>query len=172
LTRWDQRTLHFETGILFQGIESLAKNDHESARAHLSKNLTPSQDEDLVRRAIHYTKREWEAVDELKPQINLTGNISYVLNFPFTLGKAATYVRGIANTLVGIAGEQRRSYIDMSLRACDERVNLNQLLRKLAPPLGGSGGGHPKAAGARIPENKFTQFLVELNKSLSLSTKE
>jgi len=33
--------------------------------------------------------------------------------------------------------------------------------------LGGSGGGHPNAAGARIPKENFRKFLEELNRNLT-----
>jgi RecJ-like exonuclease len=169
LKRWDERTLHFETGILFQGIESLQKTDHHSKKrivTHLANNLPPSLDADLTRLAVQYTRREWDMVSKLNECIRIQGNITYVLNFPFSLGKTATYVRGLTNALVGLAGDTRKDYIDMSLRSCDERIDLNRLLRKIAPTLGGGGGGHPKAAGARIPEKNFSQFLIKLNQSL------
>jgi RecJ-like exonuclease len=116
-----------------------------------------------MERAIHYTRVEWDVVSKLKELICSEGNVAYILNFPFSLGKTATYVRGLTNTLIGLAGEQRKDYLDMSLRSCDERIDLNRILRKIAPKLGGGGGGHPKAAGARIPETNFNQFLTELN---------
>lgn len=169
LKRWDERTLHFETGILFQGIESLKKSDHDSKKRivfHLAKNWPPSRDDALLKLAVQYTRREWDVVSELKELICIEGNVTYVLNFPFSLGKTATYVRGLTNALIGLAGEKRKDYIDMSLRSCDERIDLNRLLRKIAPTLGGGGGGHPQAAGARIPEKNFSQFLIELNQSL------
>ena len=106
-------------------------------------------------------------VSELKELIRVEGKVTYVLNFPFSLGKTATYVRGLTDALIGLAGEKRKDDIDMSLRSCDERIDLNRLLRKIAPTLGGGGGGHPRAAGARIPEKNFSQFLMELNNSLS-----
>ena len=174
LKRWDERTLYFETGILFQGIESLKKSDYDSKRrilSNLAKNLPPSLDEDLVRLVILYTRREWEAVRELKGRILVEGRVAYTLNFPFSLGKTATYVRGITNTLIGIAGEKRKGNVDMSLRTCDERIDLNMLLRKITPELGGSGGGHPMAAGARIPEKNFDKLLKGLNESVGFTSK-
>ena len=102
-------------------------------------------------------------------QIRVEGGIAYTLNFPFSLGKMATYIRGLTNAVIGIAGERRKdNKIDMSLRTCDEGIDLNKLLRKIAPELGGSGGGHPMAAGARIPEKNFDKLIKELNEKISL----
>ncbi|MBC7130724.1 DHH family phosphoesterase [Candidatus Bathyarchaeota archaeon] len=69
----------------------------------------------------------------------------------------------MAQTAVGIAGETRGKMIDMSIRTCNEKIDLNKILRRITPKLGGSGGGHPQAAGARIPEEKFNEFVKELN---------
>jgi RecJ-like exonuclease len=56
--------------------------------------------------------------------------------------------------------------IDMSLRTVEERIDLNDILRRITPKLGGSGGGHPQAAGARVPKENFQALIRELNKSL------
>jgi RecJ-like exonuclease len=173
LRRWDKRTLYLETGILVQGVESLGRNDEFRRRIanNLANNSPPSRDEELVRMAIQYTRREWEVVSELKGQTKVEGRIAYTLNFPFSLGKTATYLSGIRGILVGIAGEKRRENIDMSLRTCDENIDLNALLRKIAPEMGGSGGGHPMAAGARVPEKNFEKLLRELNANLESKNK-
>jgi single-stranded-DNA-specific exonuclease len=64
LKKWDERTLYLETGILLQRIESL-KNDSDAKRrilTNLANNMPPSLDEELVRWALQYTRREWEAI--------------------------------------------------------------------------------------------------------------
>ena len=43
----------------------------------------------------------------------------------------------------------------------------NKILRKVAVKLKGSGGGHKRAAGARIPEDKFEEFLDMLNEEIT-----
>ena len=103
---------------------------------------------------------------ELKEHIQVHGNVAYTINFPFSLGKTALYARAMAGALVGVAGEDRKEMVDMSLRACEDGVDLNRLLRRIAPKFGGSGGGHPLAAGARVPKKNFENFVKELNKCL------
>lgn len=115
-----------------------------------------------------HTRKEWEAVGELKRWIRVEGTVSYTVDFPFSLGKTATYIRGLTDALVGIAGERRNDEINMSLRALNKKIDLNKILRKIAPELGGSGGGHPLAAGARIPEKKFDKFLKAINEELGI----
>ncbi|HIC84506.1 MAG TPA: DHH family phosphoesterase, partial [Nitrososphaerales archaeon] len=47
-------------------------------------------------------------------------------------------------------------------------AELGKIVSKITPELGGMGGGHNKACGARIPDNKLNKFIklfsAELNK--------
>ena len=59
----------------------------------------------------------------------------------------------------------RKEAYDLSIRSRGE-VDVNRILRSVAPKFGGSGGGHPLAAGARIPENSLYIFLRAFDKEL------
>ncbi|MEM2029165.1 MAG: DHH family phosphoesterase, partial [Candidatus Bathyarchaeia archaeon] len=59
--------------------------------------------------------------------------------------------------------EERKGFIDMSLRTCEKGIDLNSILRRISLKFGGSGGGHPQAAGARIPKENFPKFIEELD---------
>lgn len=169
LNRWDKRTLYFETGILVQGIEGQKRN-HDFKRsvvAHLAKNNPPDIHLKLLESAIENTRREEELIKTLSERIHVSGLVAYVLDVQFSLGKTSIYVRALSNATVGVAGERRKGTLDMSLRTCDKSIDLNSMLRSIVPKLGGSGGGHPSAAGARIPEEKFDEFIKELNKVLT-----
>jgi len=168
LRSWDKRTIYLETGLLIQGIEGQKRN-HEFKRdivSKLAKNISPSFHTRLVESAIENTHREEVILKELKEHIQVHGKVAYVLDIPFSLGKTAIYTRALAETTVGIAGEKRKNFIDMSLRTCEKDVDLNNMLRRITPKLGGSGGGHPSAAGARIPEENFSMFIEEINRAL------
>ena len=169
LERWDKRTLYFESGLLIQGIEGQKRNHNlkRSIVANLANNMPPSFDRRLVELAIQNTHLEEIAIRELKGKVKIQGRIAYTINFPFSLGKTATYVRGLTDVSVGIAGEERKNMIDMSLRTNSEEIDLNRILRCITPKLGGSGGGHPNAAGARVPRENFKRFLEELNTNLN-----
>jgi RecJ-like exonuclease len=169
LRKWDKRTIYFETGILIQGIEGQKRN-HDFKReivSNLAKNIPPSFHNRLVEYAIDSTHREELVLRDLKDHIRVHGKIAYAMDVPFSLGKTAIYVRALAETPVGIACEKRDGSIDMSLRTAEKDGDLNRILRRIAPKLGGSGGGHPMAAGARIPEENFSTFIEEMNEALS-----
>ncbi|MCJ7633858.1 DHHA1 domain-containing protein [Candidatus Bathyarchaeota archaeon] len=168
LKRMDKRTLYFESGILVQGIDGQKRN-YELKRkiiSNLAHNTPPSAEDHLVELAVEQTRLEESAIREIVTQTQVKGKIAYLSNFPFSQGKTAIYAMGLTDALVGIACEDWKDTIDMSLRTFNPEIDLNDLLRRIVPKLGGSGGGHKGAAGARIPKRKFKIFLDELNKHL------
>lgn len=168
LSGWDKRAIYFEVGVLVQGLEG-HKRDHDLKRSvvsHLSRGLPPSLHDALLKSALENAKREEEIIRELRGHINVYGEVAYVLNVPFSLGKAALYARALADKIIGVAGEARKGFIDISVRTCEKNIDLNKILRKIALKLGGSGGGHPQAAGARIREESFLKFIEELNEAV------
>jgi RecJ-like exonuclease len=168
LMKWDKRAIYFETGILTQGLDGI-KRDHDFKRSivsSLAENIPPSFNGRLVDLAVQNTHREEIVFRELKGRIQKRGKIAYVLNVPLSLGKTAIYARALADALVGVAGESRRGFVDMSLRTCENNLDLNKMLRQLAPKFGGSGGGHQAAAGARIPEENFFDFINKMDEAL------
>jgi single-stranded-DNA-specific exonuclease len=85
---------------------------------------------------------------------------AYIVNTNNSISKAAIYAASYGQREVGIAAEyrERKGAYDLSIRSRGD-VDVNRLLRSIAPKFGGSGGGHPLAAGARIPENFLDAFL-------------
>lgn len=169
LCDWDRRSVYFETGVLVQGIEG-RKRDYDFKRgivSHLAANEPPSSHAELLRSALEGARREEELIRSIGALVRVEGEVAYVIDAPFPLGKAAIYARASAGAAVGIAGERRKGSIDMSLRTCRRDIDLNGILRSIAPRLGGGGGGHPSAAGARIPEGRFRDFLEGLNAALA-----
>lgn len=168
LLDWDKRTLYFESGLLNQGLDN-KRHDYDFKRRivdELSKNVLPSSDDALARAAIEQTFLEERMRNEIAEKVQTLGKIAYVLNIEGSVAKAAIYARAETGLKIGVAGEEEEGCIDMSLRTTEEGVDLNRILRQVAPTLGGTGGGHPKAAGATIPADKFQRFLKALDESI------
>jgi len=174
LKRWDKRTLYFESGVLIQGIEGQKRNYELKRRivSNLAHNMPPSADNQLIELAVQQTRLEESAIRKLVTHVQVMGRIAYTFNFPFSLGKTAIYAAGLTDATVGVACEEWKDMVDVSLRTFSMEVDLNRLLRLIAPKLGGSGGGHKMAAGARIPKEKIKAFLNELNKHLTQDIKK
>jgi len=168
LLDWDKRTLFFESGLLNQGLDN-KRHDYDFKRRvvdELSRNMLPSSDEALARAAIEQTFHEERMRNEIAEQVQTLGKIAYVLNIKGSVAKAAIYARAVTGLKIGVAGEEEGGSIDMSLRTTEEGVDLNRILRRVTPSFGGTGGGHPKAAGATVPADKFQPFLKALDEAI------
>ena len=88
-----------------------------------------------------------------------------------TIGLVANMIIGELNVPVAFAYRHNtiNGHYEMSFRArYNSKAELGKIVAKITPELGGMGGGHNKACGARIPDNKLNKFIklfsAELNK--------
>jgi RecJ-like exonuclease len=161
---WDRREIFFESGILVEALEGKRKRDYEFKRGVvqlLSKNLAPSSSDELVDVALKERAFGEEMRGVVFDRTKVEGNVAYVIDVGWSLGKAATYARVRGNSLIGVAGESRKDFIDLSLRGTG-LVDAGALAEIVSSNLGGSGGGHVRAAGARIPIGRFDKFIHDL----------
>jgi RecJ-like exonuclease len=168
LLRWDRRSVYLEAGILVQGLEG-SRRDHDFKRRvveHLSRNSLPSAMAELVERALKQAFEDENLRIWVRGNVRRLGRVSYVVNPPGSVGRAATYARVYGGGRVGVAIEERRDTYVMSLRA-EPGVDLNRVLREISRVLGISGGGHPQAAGARVRRELLETFLEELDRRLN-----
>ncbi|MCC6013843.1 MAG: DHHA1 domain-containing protein [Candidatus Verstraetearchaeota archaeon] len=174
LEYWDKRTLYFESGLLIEAIESMGR-DYNMKRElvkYLSENKLPSDNDEIVKMAIKEASKEEEMRKIIEKEVKTIGKIAYLLDIKWSLGKSAIYARAITNSIVGIGAETRKNFIDMSLRTPFDHIRLNEIVMEIAEKLGGSGGGHRKAVGARIPKEYFYEFLTKLNEKILNIEKE
>ncbi|MEM4224739.1 MAG: DHHA1 domain-containing protein [Desulfurococcaceae archaeon] len=170
LDNWDKRSVYLEAGILIQGLEG-ARRDYEFKRRvveHLSKNNLPSTMTELVERSLKQAAEDEKLRLWVKENVVSRGLVAYVLNPPGSVGRAANYARVYGRAKVGIAIEERKEMYVMSLRS-EPGIDLNRVLRILSRELGVNGGGHPRAAGARVKKELFERFLLELERLVASS---
>ncbi|MEM2415355.1 MAG: DHHA1 domain-containing protein [Thermoproteota archaeon] len=168
LKKWDKRELYLESGILVAALEGVKKGDFDFKRGlvnYLSKNKLPSSDRNLVEIALREAERDEQMRHVVKNMVKTHGRVSYVVNVEWSLGKAATYARAYGNTIVGVAADERGENIDLSVRSVGLK-NLHKITSDIAERLGGVGGGHINAAGARIPQGKLSEFIEMLDERL------
>ncbi len=168
LSMWDKRIIYFESGVLSQALEHSRKLHDFKRRvvAYLSENRLPSQNSELLVRAVQQAAQNEELLHWVEKNVEVEGAVAYVIDPPGSLGIAATLARGLTGSLIGIAAERRGDTYVMSLRATKGVIDLNRVLRLAIKHLGGTGGGHPEAAGARIPLKAFEKLIVILNKEV------
>ena len=170
LKDWDKRTIYFEAGVLTQGLEG-SRRMYDFKRHivyHLSENKLPSGLSELLVRALIESVNDEELRRWVSKNVKTMKSLGYVIDPPGSLGKAAIYARTYSRKPVGVAIQRHKNTYNISIRAA-KGVDLNQLLRRISPRMGGTGGGHPEAAGARIPVHKIWDFLRQLDEELSMS---
>ncbi|ABL78915.1 DHHA1 domain-containing protein [Thermofilum pendens] len=167
LEEWDLKTLFFDAGVLVLALEALGR-DYESKRRVvdlLAGGGVPSREKSLVELAARQSLLNEELRVRVREKALVVGQVAYVMDPGGSLGTAAFYARVERGVKVGVAVERRGETCVMSLRSTGG-VDLNALLRRIAPRHGGHGGGHRQAAGARIPCGELEKFLAELAASL------
>jgi len=106
--------------------------------------------------------------DEVKRKGKKLGTLAYMVTAQRSTGNVAKLLIGGFDVPVGVAlKEQEKGWYEVSLRCTDEsRIHLGKTIGKIASGLGGSGGGHRKAAGCRIPVERMGEMLDRLSASL------
>ncbi len=179
LKKWDGRALYFEAAMIFLGIKDREFDDYETKRLivqTLADGKNPSEITGLVeaaRRAVRDEFLLYELVKRSAKKSGYAGFVRDISSFGFR-GPSALFSATVTGGRVGVAAFVRRDKLDITLRSPEYSIDLSSLAEKAAEAVGGAGGGHSHAAGARIPLDKFDDFLAEVNKFLkakSLMTK-
>lgn len=168
LRSWDKRELYLEAGILTAALEGTRKKDYDFKRElvrYLSQNKLPSLRRDLVETAVRESEIDERMRHVVRDTARVQGKVAYVKDIQWSLGKAATYARAYMKSPVGVAAEQMKEYVDMSIRSVD-LTNLQEIVSSVAQNLGGDGGGHTNSAGARVPNGHFMEFIDGLDREL------
>jgi len=168
---WDKRTLYFYAGVLIQGI-TYAGRDYDFKRRiveALSEDIPPPWIDGLLDAALIASKKEEDIKLTVRQKVVKLKNLAYVIDINGYRSKAAIYAAAYGDAGIGISCEHRshKHVYDLSIRLRKGKADLNLLLRRIAPEHGGTGGGHPFAGGARIPEKELKAFLYDLDDALS-----
>jgi RecJ-like exonuclease len=169
---WDTRTLYFYAGTLIQGITHIGRDYDYKRRIldALSGDIPPPEIAGLLESAVIASRKEEELKEDVRHKVVKLKNLAYVRDMNGYMSKAAIYAASIGNKNVGISCEFRshKHVYDISVRRRNGEVDLNTILRRVAPDHGGTGGGHPFAAGARIPGKELEAFLYNLDDEIGM----
>ncbi len=171
IRNWDRRALFFEVSAISLGIKEYEFADYDGKRRIvriLSRGDNPSDIPGLVSSARKAVNREFDLYEIIKEKAQVEGKVAYVRDVPTFgfRGPSALFAATVRNTRFGISAHTRERYIDITMRTRDYSLRLNVLADKAAEEVGGSGGGHAAAAGAKIPKGSFRRFLQSLNMQL------
>jgi single-stranded-DNA-specific exonuclease len=168
LRNWDARALYFEVSTLVMGIKMDAFNNYDAKREIvklMARGGNPSDMFGLVNAAKSAVSKEFDIYAMVKKRAESAGQIGYVLDLPYFgfRGPTALFSATVTNRPIGMSAHTRMGHIDITLRCRKSIYPLHKLAEKASMKVGGSGGGIPEAAGARIPKNQFDVFLKEAN---------
>ena len=168
IKNWDKRAVYFEVSTISLGIKNEEFSGYDAKREivrFLAEGKNPSDVPGLVRNAKDAVNREFDLYEIIKRKVETFERIGYVIDLPSYgfRGSSALFAATVTNSPLGICAHTREKYIDITMRTRDYGLKLNVLAEQAAETVGGSGGGHPHAAGAKIPKNTFKDFLKALN---------
>jgi len=171
IANWDRRALFFEVSTLILGIKNREFDNYDAKRRivrTMAHGENPSDVPGLVKSAKVAVTREFELYDFIKEHAKKQGNIGYVTNMPrFGFrGPAALFAATVMDRPLGLCVYDRERHIDVTARKRNSDIALNKLMEAAAERVGGSGGGHSEAAGARIPAGMLDEFLLQVNNEL------
>jgi len=111
------------------------------------------------------------ALDVIEPQIIKMNNIAYLRHdLDLASSMIVNFVLGLSGKQVGIAFKLKdniNSYV-LSIRGSkDCSYHLGKIVNELTSDINGSGGGHDKACGAVIPEEKLELFLKKFDEIIT-----
>ena len=92
------------------------------------------------------------------------GKLAYMVTTQHSTGNIAKLLIGAFGVPVGVAMKEKEpGWYEVSLRSTsDAKIHLGKAIAKISERLGGSGGGHRKAAGCRIPAPRATEMIDAL----------
>jgi RecJ-like exonuclease len=169
LDAYDKRTIYMEAGLLSQALGE-ARGDYSFKKKiveELSKGRMPSEMEGLPKIALKATRKEWRLYEYVKNRAQRRRGLAVVENLPrgYSPTKAAKFAIGVTGLPLGLSCTEKNGCVEISMRKKKGfHLDLNVVLRTLAPRYHGSGGGHGSAAGARIPDASFKDFLRALSR--------
>jgi len=173
LNRWDKRSIFLQAGFLCGALE-LTRTDHEFHRQIvdlLASCRPPSDDSRIVASAVKASELEESFRQRVEKDAQKLRRIAVAYDLDGPAGKGATYAAAATGLSIGayVDRDTRRGVADISFRVIDRSVDLNRILRAVAPKLGASGGGHAQACGARVPLDKLDEFFEAINDKLTLN---
>jgi len=166
----DRHFVLLEATLLSLALDRRAEEEGfpEMVVAELSKMKHPHEIQGVPQAAVEQLDAEARLGELVKAQGKRKGRLAYVLTTQHSTGNVANLVIGAFEVPVGVAMKQQQAgWYEVSLRSTSEcHVHLGRTISKIAARLGGSGGGHRRAAGCRVPISKIDQMLDALAKKV------
>ena len=146
------------------GLKGSEEGFPEMVVRELSKMKHPHEIRGVPEAAIEQLRREAHLGEIVKANGKKLGRVAYMVTDEYSTGIVAKLLIGAFEVPVGVAMKKKQQgWYEVSLRSTSEaRIHLGTTIGKISARLGGSGGGHRKAAGCRIPVSRAGEMLKAL----------
>ncbi len=165
LARYDRDLVYFEAMALAYALDRADDRLKRRWVTQLAALTYPHQIEAVPRLAVEQAERIAGLRQTLAARAVTRGRVAYVDAGGDALGTVANLLLDVCEAAIGVSYhlDETRRLADLSLRGRDGvAVDLGQITAQLASAMGGFGGGHPLASGARLPAARLPDFLHAL----------
>ncbi len=169
LNQYDRDFVLFETMLLIYAIEQADIAFKKRVVNQLAKYKYPHQIKDVSLLALEQLSKITALRKELPLKAKTLQNLTYIEMTGESLGAIANLLLDVCNTDVSISynHDLNKTYSDLSIRGKSNMfLDLGALTSIIAKNLGGFGGGHALASGARIPSDKVIDFIKTLDSQI------
>jgi DHHA1 domain len=170
MERSDRHFVLLEATMLSLALGRKADEDGfpERVVGELSRMRLPHEIEGVPSAAVEQLEREAALAEEVKAGGTKKGSLAYMVTAQYSTGNVAKLLIGAFDVPVGVAMKEKQpGWYEVSLRSTSEsRIHLGRTISKVAARLGGSGGGHRKAAGCRVPVTRAEEMLDALSRKI------
>jgi oligoribonuclease NrnB/cAMP/cGMP phosphodiesterase (DHH superfamily) len=166
IKKHDRDFILFETMLLTYALEKANISLKKRIVRQLSNLVYPHQIETIPQLALEQADRISLLRNELPSRASKLGNVAYVEAKGGSLGVIANLLLDVCDSPIGICYEthSEKQISDLSIRSRTSlKIHLGKITTRLAKKLGGFGGGHPNASGARIPTSTLLEFIKTLS---------
>jgi RecJ-like exonuclease len=168
--RFERVTLFLEASLYALAIIR-RENSKEGLRdivAHLREFKRPQESGAIVDDALQALARLDRLRHHVATQITRMGEVGIVETGEEATGTIAALALEVGDCPVALAYRREGDHIKVSSRSVPSfRVHLGEVVARAADLVGGVGGGHMHATGARIPRERMEEFLTIFLSSLS-----
>ena len=146
------------------GLKGDEEGFPEMVVRELSRMKHPHEIRGIPEAAIEQLRREAHLGELVKAEGKKIGRLAYMVTQEHSTGGVAKLLIGAFDVPVGVAmREKQGGWYEVSLRSTSEaRIHLGTAIGRISARLGGSGGGHRKAAGCRVPVSAAGEMLKAL----------
>lgn len=170
IEKFEKRSLFLDAGIMAQGLSIYRRKEmKEDLVRQLVSGFIPCEIPALVAQAMDVTRNDKAAREVVITNSCASKYVAWCLNPPCGKSKAAHFASATMERAVGLAiffYKRRKQKAVPLYDLCFRGTNvcdLREIITPLALALGGSGGGHFNAVGARVPVPLIGEMLCYID---------